>query len=218
MNTKPKIMAIPLAALLLVFALSAAASDPARNQADPQVQNDTSGFPEELTEDPVLYEEANGEFQILFPRGCGKIVTRANEPDLFGGEQWEDIIQVSHVYCDRFQVEGEGCSVTAIFNSHGEDGSMAGPEQVIFRVQGVLSDFGADIVDQKAIRKEFDNGILVEGVEVMAKPEEGPGEVWIRGLLVDGDIYILAAWNKQGGAWGNRDYVSFFNSFQPWTE
>ena len=40
--------------------------------------------------------------------------------------------------------------------------------------------------------------------------------VWIRGLLVEGDVYILAAWNKQGGVWGNPDYVDFFNSFQPW--
>ena len=46
----------------------------------------------------------------------------------------------------------------------------------------------------------------------------GSGEVWIRGLLVDGDIYILAAWNRRGGVWGNPDYIAFFNSFQPWVD
>ena len=45
-----------------------------------------------------------------------------------------------------------------------------------------------------------------------------PGEVWIRGLLIDGDIYILTAWNNQGGVWDNPDYITFFNSFQPWVD
>ena len=54
------------------------------------------------------------------------------------------------------------------------------------------------------------------GIPVVDDPAtglDGPG-----GLLTDGDIYILAAWNKRGGLWGNPDYVSFFSSFQPWTE
>jgi hypothetical protein len=218
MDAKRKIMAGYLAALCLVLTLPAVASDPAREKAAVPVQDDPSGIPEELSQDPVLFANENGDFQILFPGGCGKLVTRANEPDLFGGEQWSDIIQVTHVYCDRFQEKGEGCSVTATFNLQGEDGLMAGPEHVTRRVGSILSDFGAKVVSQKAIKKDFGNGIVVEGVEVMAKPEKGPGEVWVRGLLTDGDIYILAAWNKRGGLWGNPDYVSFFSSFQPWTE
>ena len=218
MDAKRKILTGYLAALCLVLTLPAVASDPAREKVDSPAQDDPSGIPEELSQDPVLFSNENGDFQILFPGGCGKIVTRANEPDLFGGEQWQDIIQVSHAYCDRFQEKGEGCSVTAVFNVQGEDELMAGPEHVISRVEGVLSEFGANVVSQKAIKKDFGNGIVVEGVEVMAKPEKGPGEVWVRGLLTDGDIYILAAWNKRGGLWGNPDYVSFFSSFQPWTE
>jgi len=218
MDAKRKTVAGYLAALFLVLALPAAASDPAREQADSPAQDAISGIPEELSKDPVLYTNENGDFQIEFPGGCGKLVTRANEPDLFGGEKWEDIIQVNHVYCDRFQEKGEGCSVTAVYNVHGEDGSMAGPEHVISRVEEVLSEFGAHIVSQKVVKKDFGNGIIAEGVEVMAKPEKGSGEVWIRGLLTDGDIYILAAWNNRGGVWGIPDYISFFSSFQPWTE
>ena len=190
-----------LAALFLVIALPAAAVDP-----------------EKLTENPVVYTNEGEDFQVTFPGGCGKLVTRANEPDLMGGEQWEDIIQVSHTFCDRYQNKGEGCSVTAIFNLHGEDNSMAGPEHVISRIENSLSSFGANIVSQQSIQKDFGNEIIVEGTEVFAKPEEGPGEVWIRGLLVDGDIYIFNAWSNKGGLWKNPDYTMFFNSFQPWVD
>jgi hypothetical protein len=207
-----------LAALILGFDLPAAASDPARTQETQPVPDAPAGVPEVLSDDPFLFSNEGQDFQILFPGGCGKVVTRFNEPDLFGGEQWDEIIQVNHVFCDRYQEEGEGCSVTATFNLHNEDGSMAGPQQVISRVEEMLGEFGATVVEQKALKKDFGEGVVVEGVEVWANDKSGPGQVWIRGLLVDGDIYILAAWNRQGGVWGNPDYVTFFNSFQPWVD
>ena len=224
---------VPIAAtLLVVIALPVAASgldngqddDPARTpvaEAPRGPVKDADPVNEEsmnLSPNPVVYQNEGGDFQVVFPRGCGKLVARSNEPDLFGGEQWDDIIQVNHVYCDRYQKTGEGCSVTATFNLHSEDGSMAGPEQVIPRVEATLAEYGAKIVSPTTIQKEFDNGVVIEGVEVLARPEMGKGEVWIRGLLVEGDIYILTAWNNQGGVWKNPDYVTFFNSFQPWTD
>ena len=190
-----------LAALLSVFTLPAAAA-----------------APEELPLNPVPYANEGRDFQVMFPRGCGKLVTRANEPDLFGGQPWEDIIQVTHTYCDRYQKKGEGCSVTAIFNLHDEGNMMAGPEHVISRVEESLKTFGSKIVSQKVIKKDFGNEAIAEGVEVLAHQEKGPGEVWIRGLLIDGDIYILTAWKDQGGVLKNPDYIMFLNSFQPWVE
>lgn len=207
-----------LAAMILAFALPATASDPARNQDSQAVPGSTSGDPENLSVDPVLFANEGQDFQILFPGGCGKLVTRYNEPDLFGGEEWDEIIQVNHVFCDRYQKDGEGCSVTATFNLHNEDGSMAGPQHVISRVEEMLGEFGAMVVKQSALKKDFGEGVVVEGVEVWANDESGPGQVWIRGLLVDGDVYILAAWNQQGGVWDNPDYIAFFNSFQPWVD
>ncbi len=190
-----------LAALLSVFTLPAAAA-----------------APEELPLNPVPYANEGRDFQVMFTRGCGKLVTRANEPDLFGGQQWEDIIQVTHTYCDRYQTKGEGCSVTAIFNLHDEDNAMAGPEHVISRIEESLKSFGSKIVSQKGIKKDFGTEVIAEGVEVLAHQEKGSGEVWIRGLLIDGDIYILTAWKDQGGVLKNPDYIMFFNSFQPWVE
>jgi hypothetical protein len=211
-------MTTKIAALFLMMAMTAVASEPARGPvAEPAQDSDIEGSTE-LSMNPVTYTNEGGDFQVVFPSGCGKLVTRSNEPDLFGGEQWNEIIQVNHVFCDRYQENGEGCSVTATFNLHSEDGSMAGPQHVIIRVQEILAEYGAKVISQDVIKKEYDNGIFIEGVEVKAKPDMGKGEVWIRGLIVEGDIYILTAWNIEGGVWENSDYITFFNSFQPWTD
>lgn len=218
MNTLQKIVVGPLAALFLVTALPAVASDPAKEQKTEPNEGPVRDQTAEISIKPYLYKNEGGNFQIIFPGGCGKLNLKINQPDLFAGENWDDIIQVTHAYCNRYEQEGEGCSVTANFNLHGEDGSIAGPEHVVRGVESTLGKFGAGAVSQKVIKKEFDNGIIAEGVEVYAQPEEGPGEVWVRGLLVEGDVYILAAWNKKGGVWANPDYITFFKSFQPWTD
>lgn len=210
-----------LLAVAVVFSVSTAAagvSDPVKEKEPRPGKLSAPNEPENLSVKPQLYSNENGDFQITFPGGCAKLVTRANEPDLFGGEEWDDIIQVTYVYCDRYQVQGEGCSVKATFNLHGEGGTIAGPEHVVSRVENALKHFQANVVKQDAISKKFENGILIEGVEILAKPEDGPGEVWVRGLLVEGDIYILTAWNEEGGLWKDPEYHTFFNSFQPWTD
>ncbi len=207
-----------VAALFLMTAITATASEPLRGPVAEQAQDPASDETSNLSVNPVTYKNEGGDFQVVFPSGCGKLVTHYNEPDLFGGEQWDEIVQVNHVYCDRYQEKGEGCSVTATFNLHSKDGSMAGPENVILRVEATLAEYGAKVISQEVIKKEYDNGIIVEGVEVKAKPDMGAGEVWVRGLIVEGDIYILTAWNIKGGVWENPDYITFFNSFQPWTD
>jgi hypothetical protein len=210
-----------LLAVCVTFCASfavAGISDPARDKDPQSGKLSVPDSPDNLSVKPQVYSNMNEDFQITFPAGCAKLVTRTNEPDLFGGEEWDDIVQVTYVYCDRYQAKGQGCSVKATFNLHGEDGSMAGPENVVSRVQNALKHFQANVVKQEAISKKFDNGTLVEGVEILAKPGSGPGEVWVRGMLVEGDIYILTAWNDQGGLWKNPEYTTFFNSFQPWVD
>jgi hypothetical protein len=205
-----------LPVLVMLAALGAQGSDPVREKGT------TSGNipedPENLSVEPVVYQHENGEFQVVFPGGCGKLITRANEPDLFGGQEWDEIVQVTHVFCDRWQKEGEGCFVMATFNLHKADGTMAGPQNVVIGIEGVLEEYGVKVVKQQVIQKDFGNGYLAEGVDVFARPEQGPGEFWARGLLINGDVYILAAWNQEGGLWKSAEYAAFFNSFQPWTE
>lgn len=210
-----------LLTILVIFSTTIAAagvSDPTRDKKPGAGKMTVPNEPENLSVKPQVYSNENGDFQITFPAGCAKLVTRANEPDLFGGEDWDDIVQVTYVYCDRYQVEGQGCSVKATFNLHGDDGSIAGPQHVVSRVENALKHFRANVVKQEAISKKFPNGVLVEGIEVLAKPEGNPGEVWVRGFLVEGDIYILTAWNDQGGLWKDPEYLTFFNSFQPWVD
>jgi hypothetical protein len=187
----------------------------------PAVAQEAPAPPEEPTDlslEPVTFTNETQDFRVIFPSGCGKLVARSNEPDYWAGETWDDIIRVTTVYCDRYQVEGEGCSLNATFNLPGDDGPMAGPAQVIELVEEVLQAFSAKIVNQHIIKKEFDNGTRAEGVELFARDEMGKGEVWIRGLLVEGDIYVLTAWNEEGGLWNHPDYKAFFNSFQPWVD
>ena len=203
-----------LITVLSLFWLGAALPAVATGPAQTPVQEE----PDDLSLDPVVFINDNRDFQIIFPGGCGKLVAKFNEPDLWGGQSWDEIIQVTLVYCDRYQKKGEGCSVNATFNKTGEDGSMAGPQEVIKLVEDTLKEFGAKVVNQRPIKKEFENGIIVEGVEVFAQAAMGKGEIWIRGLLTDGDIYVLTAWNDKGGVWNNTDYLAFFNSLQPWVD
>ena len=216
MKTLPKILLCLGLAAAFAFALTAAGSDPVREKgAGPA---DIPEDPENLSLEPVTYQHENGEFQVVFPGGCGKLITRANEPDLFGGETWDDIVQVTYVFCDRWQTEGEGCFVMATYNLQREDGTMAGPENVVTGIQNTLMEYGVKVTNQRVIKNDFGEGYYAEGVEVQARPDTGPGEFWARGFLINGDIYILAAWNQEGGLWKDADYAAFFNSFLPWTE
>ena len=167
---------------------------------------------------PFTFTSPNEEFKVIFPSGCSKLVARSNEPDLFGGETWDDIIQVQYVTCDRFGEKGEGCSVSSTLNWHSREGEPADSGQVIAQVEKALQQFGVQVLRQKSVRKEFGNSTVIEGVDVHAKNPELPGEVWIRGLLVDADIHIMIAWNEDGGLWDDPEYHAFFNSFQPFLD
>jgi len=39
--------------------------------------------------------------------------------------------------------------------------------------------------------------------------------VWLRGLIVGSEVYILSAWSLEGNVWDNPEYMTFFNSFLP---
>jgi len=183
-------------------------------------QDETPELPEgtALSDNPVPYVSETQDFQVVFPGGCGKLNVRANEPDLFGGETLDDIVQVQYVYCDRNQEAGEGCSVTGIYNWHDEDGNPAGPDQVIRRVGETLAKFGAEIVEQKGVRRVYNEYTAVEGVDVRAKSPAGPGEIRILGLLSNADVFVLAAWNVEGGLYEDEQMMGFFDSFQPFVE
>jgi hypothetical protein len=167
---------------------------------------------------PFEYVSPTRDYQVVFPGGCSKLVARANEPDLYAGETWDDIIQVQKVTCDRYEDKGEGCSVVSTFNWHDAEGNPAGPELVIEQVEKVLETFGVQLVRQNPVKKDFGNERVIEGVDVFAANPDDPGEVWVRGLLIDADVHILTAWKTDGGLWDDPEYQAFFSSFQPFVD
>ena len=154
------------------------------------------------------FSSEEGDFRVRWPSGCSQVKTRSRQVDDDAQEQ--PVI----VYCDRNGEKGEGCSVTALFNISG-GGS---PEMVMDRMMKVLGGFGASITNQKPLRKEFEGGFVVEGLDVLASPSSGAGQVWVRGLLVGGDIYLLSAWDQAGEVAHDPEYIAFFESFQPGAE
>ncbi|MBE0564450.1 MAG: hypothetical protein IH621_00705 [Krumholzibacteria bacterium] len=180
-----------------------------------QVGGTGENRPELITE-PYAYVSDQGRFKVTWPGGCGELVRRdrIENPEADLPLQ----IQVFNVYCDRDRQHGVGSSVTVLWNLQGEDGGLPGPEQVVPRMENQLKTLGVVIAKQRPIRRDLADGTRIEGLEILATEPEGPGEAWMRGLVHGGDVYILAAWNINGGLFTAPEYVDFFNSFEPLVE
>jgi hypothetical protein len=192
-----------------------ATADTAQAAADP----DTTGLAGSAATKPAYhFSSEEGSFQVFWPRGCGRLRIRANEPEVFAGEEPSHTVLVHHVACDQFGLSGAGCSVTATFDAPGTGGGPAGSDQVVGRVRNALTGYGVLVVRESQIRKEFEDGLVAEGVDVTGTGAEGTGEFWVRGLLVGPDIYVLTAWSQEGNLWQNPEYMKFFNGFLPFAE
>jgi hypothetical protein len=108
--------------------------------------------------------------------------------------------------------------VATIFNQLNKDGGMAGPDEVIARLEEQLGRFGVRVVEQSPIARELEDGRRFEGLDLLAVDERNVGQVWLRGVLSEGDIYVLAAWKLAGDLFDDPDYREFFNSFLPGVE
>ncbi len=176
----------------------------------------TAGLEDQATKEAYRYTSAEGDFQVTWPSGCGKLRIRANEPENFVGEENEQVVLVHLVVCDR--EEGEGCSVSATFEARNGEGGDAGPEQVLARVRHTLESYGVKVVKQTPIKREFADGLMVEGLDVYGTRRDGLGQFWVRGLLSYHDIYILTAWSMEGKLWEDPEIQEFFNGFVPYAE
>lgn len=167
-----------------------------------------------LSDRPVDYVSEDGEYRVVFPPGCGKIVSKVPDWDSLDSEG--NPVAVTYIsYCDRYDEKGEGCSVTTFFNLTDGQGGPPGPTQVVERIERMLQGMGVSIIRQQPVKRSLEDGTLVEGVDVLAGEKSGAGEAWLRGLLYNGDIYLLAAWKAEGGLARDPDFISFFQSFEP---
>lgn len=205
--------AVALCLTTILAAVPAAAQyrDPADAPAPPS--NDS-----QVRKAPYRYSSSDGNFQVTWPQGCGKIRIRSNDPEYFADEDPAELMLVTNVTCDQFDTKGEGCAVTATFGAHSDDGGPAGPEQVLARVRNALEKYGVTVVRQTPVRKEFDGGLVVEGVDVQGTGPGGEGQFWVRGLLASHDIYLLTAWSASSALWDNAEFLEFFNGFLPYSE
>jgi len=200
-----------LAIVVALAALSAVAQTD--SPAGATVQN-------ELTErdTPYHYSSGLGDFQVTWPGGCGRLQIRTNQIEPRYGDEYAEAAFVHHVVCDRDTLAGEGCSVTATFDATDGEGGLAGPEQVLERVRETMQNFGVKVVNQRPLKRGFENGRQIEGVEVQGTGADGQGEFWVRGLLYDHNIYVLLAWSARSELWDNVEFQAFFNEFLPYAE
>ncbi len=213
------VLLISVGLIILVSALAMAQyRDPADAPPAPPVRPVPADNPTTTRTTPYHYNSEEGNFQVTWPSGCGELRIRANEPENFVGEEENHLILVHHVTCDQFSAEGEGCSVTAVFDARNAEGGEAGPEQALARVRNALKTFGVKIVKQTPVKREFPGGLVVEGVDVVGTDANGNGQFWVRGLLVSHDIYLLTAWSTSGQLWENAEFQEFFNGFEPYAE
>ncbi len=173
--------------------------------------------PMTMNEKSVNHVSIEGEFRVTFPSGCGKTVTRIPAEDA-PDEGGVAAVRVVFTFCDRYQEKGEGCSVASYFNVTGVDGGYPGPDQVVSRVKKMLESMNLEISNQSPLSKNLPDGTIIEGLDLYAADANGVGQAWLRGLLYEGDIYIMSAWKDTGGLWNNPEYITFFNSFQPGTD
>ena len=142
-------------------------------------------------------------FEIFWPSGCGKI----NEQISSGATR---SAAREFIYtCDQEGEEGRGASVHVMLEAHDRDGDPPRPSLVVSMVERRLQKLGVRPERQRPLRDEN-----AEGVDVQAVEPDGVGEVWIRGLLMGDDIYLLAAWNREGDLFEDPETTDFFYSFR----
>jgi hypothetical protein len=177
-----------------------------------KVQGTGENAPELITR-PYEYVSDQGNFKVFWPSGCGELVRRdmIENPDADPFDQ----VQVFNVYCDQNKQHGVGCAVTVLFNLHDGEGRLPGPAQVVPRMENHLRTLGVVVAKQRPIRRDLAGGTRLEGLEILAQEPEGPGQAWLRGLIHEGDVYLLSAWKIEGGLFDDPEYVAFFDSFEP---
>jgi hypothetical protein len=150
-----------------------------------------------------VQQHADAGFQVFWPSGCGVIKEQVSD----GRTRRADRELIYS--CDRDGELGEGTSVRVMFGARGPDGEAPDAAFVVALVERQLQRFGVRALRQRPLSADG-----IEGVEVHAGEPAGPGEVWLRGLLRDRDVYLLLAWNTAGGLFDDPQMTDFFASFR----
>jgi len=154
-----------------------------------------------LTDDGHVRSHASAGFSIYWPGGCGQLLESSSEGATDNAAK-EQIYTCEHS-------TGIGFSVRHYHRAQTRDGLPASPVFVVDLVEHQMKRYGVRPDRQRPLE-----GGAIQGVEVHGVDPAGSGEVWIRGLLVGTEVYILKAWSNQGGLFENVEAADFFHSFQ----
>jgi len=196
-------------ALIMVLLLLTAV--PAAGQGFTITSTDSTNQPTPITE-AYTYRCLRGGFKTTLPAGCGSVRENWSEPHPEADPQ--TAVEIIHIFCDQHGEEGSGVSVTAIFNERNAAGEAAGPPEVMARIEEVLSNYNARVVRQTPVQRELPGNRFFKGLDVLAQDTDGLGRIWVRGLLEGADIYVLSAWDREGGLWTEPEFQAFFNDLE----
>jgi len=154
-----------------------------------------------LSDDGHVRSHTGAGFSICWPGGCGQLRESLSEGAT------DDAAKEQIYTCEHSS--GVGFSVRHYHRAQTSDGLPASPVFVVDLVEHQMKRYGVRPERQRPLE-----GGAIQGVEVQGVDPAGSGEVWIRGLLVGTDVYILKAWSDRGGLFENVEAADFFHSFQ----
>lgn len=149
----------------------------------------------------MTYVEAG--FAVVWPSGCAAVTEQVSDgPTQRAAREF-------FYSCTSEEDRRHGVSVLRLQRAQAEQGRAPHPRFVVELVEQHLALFAVKIVRQRPLT--FD---IAEGVDVHAAEPMGRGEVWVRGLLVGTDVFVLMAWDRSGGVFENAETQQFLDSLE----
>jgi hypothetical protein len=147
------------------------------------------------------YQEAG--FAIVWPSGCAEVAEQVSDgPTQRAAREF-------FYSCSHEQDRRHGVSVLRLQRAQAERGQAPHPRFVVELIEQHLALFAVRIVRQRPLQLEG-----MEGVDVHATEPMGLGEVWVRGLLIGTDVFVLMAWNRAGGLFEDAEIQQFIDSLE----
>lgn len=199
-------MAVIFVLLVMVFAATVALSQ--TDNDVPQVKSQDNTISEK-TDEPTSFSSFEGQFSVVFPAGCPRILTRS--PEVEPGKKSPFV----YVYCDRNGSQGEGYSISTWFDAAGPGGSNPGMDELKAKMEDALAKLGVVVVKQVPLSIASASGTKMEGMDLLTQTQDGLGQAWLRGWIVEDRLYLVTAWRSAGDLLKQVGLSDYFNSFQP---
>lgn len=180
----------------------AAAAETAVAAAESAAASDNVQYDQPLKTGFFL-KHTDAGFGIFWPSACGRVKERVS-PGATDRARREFLVS-----CQRDDGSGHQLSVLVLRRATAEAGNAPHPGLVVAIIEDQLHLLGVRTRSQTPLA---DAGM--EGIDVQAVEPVGTGEVWLRGIIADRDVYVIMAWCQDGKLFDDPQIQAFFNSFQ----